>query len=70
VGSSAFPESPTALQAGGWREIVAGRDMLIAAPTGPGKTLAAFLVCIDRLHQAHQARADPEDRLRVSPSRR
>ena len=33
----------------GWREIAAGRDVLISAPTGSGKTLAAFLVCIDQL---------------------
>jgi ATP-dependent helicase Lhr and Lhr-like helicase len=31
-----------------------GRDTLIAAPIGSGKTLAAFLVCIDRLYRAHQ----------------
>ena len=36
---------PTEPQAGGWPEIAAGRDTLIAAPTGTGKTLAAFLVC-------------------------
>ncbi len=28
---------------------MAGRDVLIAAPTGSGKTLTAFLVAIDRL---------------------
>ncbi len=40
---------PTAPQAQGWPEIAAGRNTLIAAPTGSGKTLSAFLVCIDRL---------------------
>src|SRR3984957_9744097 len=47
-----FPDGPTAPQSGGWREIAAGNHALIAAPTGLGKTLAAFLVCIDRLCQA------------------
>ena len=42
-------ESPTEAQERGWPEIMAGRDTLITAPTGPGKTLAAFLVAIDAL---------------------
>src|SRR5579871_6780764 len=33
----------------GWKEIRAGRDVLISAPTGAGKTLAAFLSAIDDL---------------------
>ena len=33
----------------GWPEILAGRTTLISAPTGSGKTLSAFLICIDRL---------------------
>ncbi len=40
---------PTDPQRLGWPHIQAGRDTLIAAPTGSGKTLTAFLVCIDRL---------------------
>ncbi|MEW6268784.1 MAG: DEAD/DEAH box helicase [Thermodesulfobacteriota bacterium] len=49
---------PTPPQQAGWREIAAGRDVLIAAPTGSGKTLAAFLWAIDEL-----VRAAREDRL-------
>ncbi len=45
---AAFAE-PTAVQERGWREVAAGRHVLMAAPTGSGKTLAAFLWCIDRL---------------------
>ena len=33
----------------GWPEIRAGNDVLISAPTGAGKTLAAFLTAIDDL---------------------
>src|SRR5256714_12374904 len=46
--SATFAE-PTAVQERGWREVAAGRHVLMAAPTGSGKTLAAFLWCIDRL---------------------
>jgi ATP-dependent helicase Lhr and Lhr-like helicase len=45
---AAFAE-PTAVQDRGWREVAAGRHVLMAAPTGSGKTLAAFLWCLDRL---------------------
>jgi ATP-dependent Lhr-like helicase len=40
---------PTAPQRAGWREIASGRHTLIAAPTGSGTTLAAFLWAINRL---------------------
>ena len=42
---------PTEPQEQGWPQIVAGRDILIAAPTGSGKTLTAFLAAINRLFQ-------------------
>ena len=42
-----FPQGPSAPQATGWPAIRRREDTLIAAPTGTGKTLAAFLVCID-----------------------
>ena len=41
--------SPTEPQEQGWPHILARRSTLIAAPTGSGKTLSAFLACIDRL---------------------
>ncbi|MBS1873252.1 MAG: DEAD/DEAH box helicase [Acidobacteria bacterium] len=43
-----FP-SPTPPQALGWPLITGGHSTLILAPTGTGKTLTAFLWCIDRL---------------------
>jgi ATP-dependent Lhr-like helicase len=44
----AFP-GPTAAQAAAWPAITAGRSTLVAAPTGSGKTLTAFLAAIDAL---------------------
>ncbi|MEU6138532.1 DEAD/DEAH box helicase [Nocardioides sp. NPDC047086] len=41
--------APTAAQAGAWDAIGAGRNALVVAPTGSGKTLSAFLWSIDKL---------------------
>ncbi|MEO7190683.1 MAG: DEAD/DEAH box helicase [Vicinamibacterales bacterium] len=41
--------TPTEPQILGWPAIHAERSTLISAPTGSGKTLTAFLACIDRL---------------------
>src|SRR5262245_10160168 len=40
---------PTAAQARAWPAAHAGANVLLAAPTGSGKTRAAFLVAIDAL---------------------
>ena len=42
-------DGPTAPQVEGWPAISRGESTLILAPTGTGKTLAAFLWCIDKL---------------------
>jgi ATP-dependent Lhr-like helicase len=42
-------EAPTAPQHMGWPVIARGESALILAPTGTGKTLTAFLWCLDRL---------------------
>jgi ATP-dependent Lhr-like helicase len=42
-------EAPTAPQQLGWPVIARGESSLILAPTGTGKTLTAFLWCLDRL---------------------
>ena len=41
--------APTPAQVGAWTAIGAGRNALVVAPTGSGKTLSAFLWAIDRL---------------------
>jgi ATP-dependent helicase Lhr and Lhr-like helicase len=41
--------APTEAQRQSWPRILAGEHTLVAAPTGSGKTFAAFLVAIDRL---------------------
>src|SRR5579864_8662616 len=45
-------QAPTEPQILGWPEIRAGHDVLISAPTGSGKTLSAFLICLDALVRA------------------
>ena len=42
-------DKPTAPQRLGWPAIARGESTLILAPTGTGKTLTAFLWCLDRL---------------------
>src|SRR5690242_14581683 len=42
-------DAPTAAQARAWPAIRAGEPTLVAAPTGSGKTLTAFLAAIDAL---------------------
>src|SRR4051794_41972596 len=51
--------APTPAQAQGWPAISGGGHVLIQAPTGWGKTLAAFPSASDRLS------ADPGARLRL-----
>ncbi len=52
---SAFPEGPTPGQELAWPPIAAGENVLLVAPTGTGKTLAAFLAVLDRLLREREA---------------
>ncbi len=60
---SAF-EAPTPTQLAAWQRIREGNDTLVAAPTGSGKTLSAFLCAIDDLVRASR-RGPLEDRVHV-----
>jgi len=64
-----FP-APTPAQARAWPLIRAGQSTLVAAPTGSGKTLTAFLAAIDQLVQQGVAEGGLPDQtsvLYVSP---
>ena len=66
VFSNRFAE-PTEPQRRAWPVIQEGDDVLIAAPTGSGKTFAAFLSAIDGLVKQGKirsgSRVDPAERL-------
>ncbi|MCH8565716.1 DEAD/DEAH box helicase [Nesterenkonia sp. LB17] len=47
--------APTAAQAGAWAAVAQGKNALVVAPTGSGKTLSAFLWSIDQLFAAPTA---------------
>ena len=54
-------EGPTQPQREGWPAIARGDSTLILAPTGTGKTLTAFLWCLDTLMlQRHRLHAQPQ----------
>ena len=48
-----FPSGPTEPQRRAWPHIMGGGDVLVASPTGTGKTLTGFLVAIDAAYRAH-----------------
>ncbi len=61
--------SPTPAQQQAWPLIAAGRSVLIASPTGTGKTLAAFLSVLDALAAAPHPLPDSVQCLYISPLR-
>jgi ATP-dependent Lhr-like helicase len=62
-------DAATDAQLAGWGAIAGGRDALIAAPTGSGKTLTAFLSSIDSLLKRGLAGEMPDgiDVVYISP---
>ena len=60
---------PTAPQRIGWPVIARGESALILSPTGSGKTLTAFLWCLDRLmlHPQLESRTEGTRILYISP---
>ncbi len=56
-----FPAGPTEPQRRAWPAIAAGGDVLVASPTGTGKTLTGFLMAIDAAYRA-EAECVPVDR--------
>ncbi len=70
--ASRFPGGPTKPQQLAWPAIREGGDVLVASPTGTGKTLTGFLVAIDAAYRAHDAAAndgspDSEDQTPTGP---
>jgi ATP-dependent Lhr-like helicase len=54
-------DAPTAAQAGAWEAISAGRNALVVAPTGSGKTLSAFLWAIDSVFRERAPDAEDDE---------
>ena len=61
-----FPSGPTEPQRRAWPHIMSGTDVLVASPTGTGKTLTGFLVAIDAAYRA-RAEATQEPAPRSGP---
>ncbi|MFV0320666.1 MAG: DEAD/DEAH box helicase, partial [Microbacterium sp.] len=53
---------PTDAQGGAWEAISSGKNALVVAPTGSGKTLSAFLWAIDRVFAEKDAAPAPPRR--------
>jgi ATP-dependent Lhr-like helicase len=63
--TSRFPDGPTEPQAAAWPLIATGRDVLVASPTGTGKTLTGFLLAIDSAYRRIRAPAEQRETPRL-----
>ena len=62
-----FPSGPTEPQRQAWPHIRSGNDVLVASPTGTGKTLTGFLVAIDAAYRAQVAGGEAAAAKRSGP---
>ena len=60
-----FPAGPTEPQQEAWPFIRAGSNVLVAAPTGTGKTLTGFLVALDAAYREVDEGLEQTDGVRV-----
>jgi ATP-dependent helicase Lhr and Lhr-like helicase len=58
---------PTAIQRAAWSRLPSGQHLLLSAPTGTGKTLAAFLPILDHLIQRDEPKCSSLTCLYVAP---
>ena len=59
--------APTPAQEGAWNSVAQGKNALVVAPTGSGKTLSAFLWSIDQLMTAQRPADGTTSVLYISP---
>src|SRR5262245_23722097 len=58
---------PTEIQRAAWSRLPAGQHLLLSAPTGTGKSLAAFLPILTQLIQERSSEEEALTCLYVSP---
>jgi ATP-dependent Lhr-like helicase len=63
-----FPAGPTEPQRSAWPSIIAGGNVLVASPTGTGKTLTGFLMAIDGAYRSHADGPAPSVAPRTGPA--
>jgi len=63
--SERFPDGPTEPQHAAWPAIRGGANVLVAAPTGTGKTLTGFLVAVDAAYRDADEGRDPPEGISV-----
>ena len=62
-----FPDGPTDPQRAAWPLIAEGGNVLVASPTGTGKTLTGFLVAIDAAYRSASISSPSRSEARAGP---